>query len=71
MCCLQYAGVLIAPVGVLFMVYALFMYKKRTIQILKQAKNVRYDDQRGPVFLVIILIIATLVSMVLTAYATL
>jgi len=34
------------------MAYALFMYKKRTIQILRR-ETVRYDDQRGPVVLVV------------------
>ena len=52
------------------MVYALVMYKRRTVQILRRA-NVRYDDQRGPVMLVILLIGATAASLVLTAYATL
>ena len=68
--CLQYAGIIISPIAILFMVYALFMYKRRTIQILQRA-NVRYDDQRGPVLLVILLIVATLASLVLTAYGTL
>ena len=67
---LQYAGVIISPIAILFMVYALFMYKRRTIQILRRA-NVRYDDQSGPVLLVVLLIAATLASLVLTAYATL
>ena len=30
---LQYAGLVIAPVAVLFMAYALLMYKKRTAQV--------------------------------------
>ena len=67
---MQYAGIIISPIAILFMVYALFMYKRRTIQILRRA-NVRYDDQRGPVMLVILLIVATLASLVLTAYGTL
>lgn len=68
--CLQYAGVIISPIAILFMMYALLMYKRRTVQILRRA-NVRYDDQRGPVMLVILLIVATLASLVLTAYGTL
>jgi uncharacterized membrane protein YidH (DUF202 family) len=68
--CLQYAGVIISPIAILFMMYALFMYKRRTVQILRRA-NVRYDDQSGPVMLVILLIVATLASLVLTAYGTL
>ena len=69
-CVVQYAGVIISPIAILFMVYALFMYKRRTVQILRRA-NVRYDDQSGPVMLVVLLIAATLASLVLTAYATL
>ena len=68
--CMQYAGIIISPIAVLFMLYALFMYKQRTVQILRRA-NVRYDDQRGPVMLVILLMAATLASLVLTAYGTL
>ena len=66
----QYAGLIIAPVAVLFMVYALFMYKKRTIQIMLKQKNVRYDDQRGPVALTVLLIVATLTATVFTAKAS-
>ncbi|DBA70938.1 TPA: hypothetical protein ACH3X2_011383 [Trebouxia sp. C0005] len=66
----KYAGVIISPIAILFMMYALLMYKRRTVQILRRA-NVRYDDQRGPVMLVILLIVATLASLVLTAYGTL
>jgi hypothetical protein len=65
----QYAGLVISPVAVLFMIYALFMYKMRTIQIMQQRKNVRYDDQRGPVFLVVLLVGALLTAMVFTAKA--
>ncbi|KAA6419088.1 MAG: vacuolar transporter chaperone 4 [Trebouxia sp. A1-2] len=43
----KYAGVIISPIAILFMMYALLMYKRRTVQILRRA-NVRYDDQRGP-----------------------
>ena len=68
--CLQYAGIIISPIAILFMVYALFMYKRRTIQILRRSK-VRFDDQQGPVMLVVLLIAAVLASLVLTAYGTL
>ena len=45
------SGAIIAPVALTFMGYALYMYKKRTLQILRR-ETVRYDDQRGPVVLV-------------------
>lgn len=67
---LQYAGIIISPIAILFMLYALFMYKRRTVQILRRSK-VRFDDQQGPVMLVVLLIAAVLASLVLTAYGTL
>ncbi|KAK2077709.1 hypothetical protein QBZ16_004555 [Prototheca wickerhamii] len=59
------SGAIIAPVAILFMVYALYMYKKRTIQIMRR-ETVRYDDQRGPVALVVILILVTLISYIIS-----
>lgn len=59
---MKIAGAIIAPVALLFMCYALFMYRKRTVQILRR-QTVRYDDQTGPVLLVGILI-----AVMLTAY---
>jgi len=56
------SGALIAPVGILFMLYALWIYRQRTLQILRR-ETVRYDDQRGPVMLV-----AALSSSCLLAY---
>ena len=44
------------------MLYALWIYRQRTIQILRR-ETVRYDDQRGPVMLV-----AALSSSCLLAY---
>ena len=60
------SGAIIAPVALLFMAYALFMYKKRTLQILRR-DAVRYDDQRGPVALVAILLVGMLISYVMTS----
>ena len=65
----QYAGLVISPIAVLFMLYALYMYQKRTMQILNQRRAVRYDDQRGPIFLVILLGAALIIAMVFTANA--
>ncbi|KAK9808768.1 hypothetical protein WJX72_003237 [[Myrmecia] bisecta] len=61
-----YAGMVVAPVAVLFMIYALWMYKMRTAQILRRTAA-RYDDQRGPVFLVLLLIGATLCAFIIAA----
>ena len=65
-CCLQFAGIVIAPIAVLFMLYALWMYKKRTVQILRR-QTVRFDDQIGPVLLVVLLLAATISAIILTA----
>lgn len=59
------SGAIIAPVALAFMAYALYMYKKRTIQILRR-ETVRYDDQRGPVVLVVILLLVMAISYILT-----
>lgn len=59
------SGAIIAPVALSFMAYALYMYKKRTIQILRR-ETVRYDDQRGPVVLVVILLLVMTISYILT-----
>lgn len=48
------------------MLYALWMYKKRTIQILRR-QTVRFDDQIGPVLLVVLLLAATISAIILTA----
>ena len=59
------SGAIIATVALSFMGYALYMYKKRTLQILRR-ETVRYDDQRGPVVLVVILLLAMTISYILT-----
>ncbi len=63
--CAQVSGLAIAPVALLFMCYALFMYRKRTAQILRR-DTVRYDDQRGPAVLVLMLVAVLIVTLVLT-----
>lgn len=52
---MQIGGMIVAPVALLLMGYALLMYKRRTAQILRR-DTVRYDDQRGPVCLVLLLV---------------
>ena len=59
------SGALIAPVGILFMLYALWIYRQRTLQILRR-ETVRYDDQRGPVMLVAALSSSCLLAYVLS-----
>ncbi len=61
---LQIAGAMITPMSVLFMIYSLYMYKMRSIQIMRR-ETVRYDDQRGPVVLTLLLIACVIVSLTL------
>eukprot|EP01023_Acetabularia_acetabulum_P064185 TRINITY_DN823_c0_g1_i10.p1 TRINITY_DN823_c0_g1~~TRINITY_DN823_c0_g1_i10.p1 ORF type:complete len:741 (+),score=111.50 TRINITY_DN823_c0_g1_i10:170-2392(+) len=49
------SGAIIAPMSIMIMGYALFVYRKRTNQMLKR-DTVRYDDQLGPLLLAFILI---------------
>ncbi|GIL68194.1 hypothetical protein Vafri_21461, partial [Volvox africanus] len=61
----QIAGMAMAPVSMAFMLYALFMYRKRSAQILRR-ESVRYDDQRGPVLLTCMLLVVLVIAYVLT-----
>ena len=57
----QISGALLAPIGIAFMGYALYMHKMRTMQILRR-ETVRFDDQRGPVLVVCGLAFACVVA---------
>ena len=57
----QISGALLAPIGIAFMGYALYMHKMRTMQILRR-ETVRFDDQRGPVLMVCGLAFACVVA---------
>lgn len=58
----QICGALISPIAVVLMLYALYMYRKRSIQILRR-ETVRFDDQCGPVVITVLL-----VSVLITAF---
>lgn len=47
------------------MLYALYLFKRRTHQIITRS-TLRYDDQWGPVALTLLLLGVTLLSLVLT-----
>ncbi|KXZ43930.1 hypothetical protein GPECTOR_77g27 [Gonium pectorale] len=64
----QIAGMIMAPVSLAFMFYALYMYRKRSAQILRR-ESVRFDDQRGPVLLTCMLMVVLVVAYVLTVKA--
>ena len=59
----QVAGMALAPVSMCLMLYALYMYRMRSLRVLRR-EAVRYDDQRGPVVLTLLLI-----TVVAVAYA--
>lgn len=65
---MQVSGAIITPISVLFMVYALYLYNKRNKQLLARS-TLRYDDQRGPWMLTILLIMSTLIVTVLALQA--
>ena len=50
------AGLALAPISILMFVYALFIYRSRTAAIMRR-EVARFDDQRGPVFLALLLIV--------------
>lgn len=58
---LQISGALISPIAILLLVYALFVYRKRSRQIL-QRETVRYDDQKGPIVITALLIIVLVMA---------
>lgn len=67
---MQTAGMVMAPVAMAFMLYALYMYRKRSAQILRR-EAVRFDDQRGPVLMVAMLVTVLVTAYVLTVRAAL
>lgn len=61
-------GAAIAAVSVLFMLYALYLFRKRTRWILERSA-LRYDDQTGPLMLTVLLVAVTLVSLALALHS--
>lgn len=53
----ELSGLLLLPVSIGFMVYALFLYQQRAHRIYMR-EPMRYDDTRAPTVLVIVLIFA-------------
>jgi uncharacterized membrane protein len=65
---LQVASMASAPAALAFMLYALWMYRARTAQILRR-EAARYDDQRGPLMLVFVLAVVLALSYIFTLVA--
>lgn len=60
-------GVIIAPIAVAFMIYALWTFIVRARRIARREPSTRYDDVFGPVALVIILCVVATASIALSA----
>lgn len=50
------------------MLYALYLFRKRTRWILERSA-LRYDDQTGPLMLTVLLVAVTLVSLALALHS--
>ena len=62
----QLAGAVLAPVAIVFIVYALYTYLWRARRIARREPSARYDDRFGPTVLVLLLLVVTTTSIVLT-----
>eukprot|EP01024_Parvocaulis_polyphysoides_P009222 TRINITY_DN12837_c0_g2_i3.p2 TRINITY_DN12837_c0_g2~~TRINITY_DN12837_c0_g2_i3.p2 ORF type:complete len:378 (+),score=48.56 TRINITY_DN12837_c0_g2_i3:1259-2392(+) len=62
------SGVVIAPVAIMIMGYALYVYRKRTFQMLRRDTS-RYDDQLGPLLLALVLICVMMLAYTLSLVA--
>lgn len=60
-------GMIIAPISIMFMVYALWTYMVRAQRIARREPSTRYDDICGPVALVTILTLVATIAVVLSA----
>lgn len=62
----QIAGAVLAPVAIVFIIYALYTYLWRAQRIARREPSARYDDRYGPAVLVLLLLAVTTTSIVLT-----
>ena len=60
-------GLALAPVAILFMIYALVTYLVRAKRIARREPSTRYDDVLGPFALVSVLVIVSIASIILVA----
>lgn len=57
----ELAGLVLLPVSIIFMVYALFIFRGRASKIYMR-EPMRYDDTRGPTMLVVVLGVAMVLA---------
>jgi uncharacterized membrane protein YidH (DUF202 family) len=60
-------GIVLTPISILFMLYALWTYIVRARRIARREASTRYDDVVGPVALVAILVVVSVVCLILAA----
>ena len=60
-------GIVLTPISILFMLYALWTYIVRARRIARREASTRYDDVAGPVALVAILVVVSVVCVILAA----
>eukprot|EP01025_Chloroclados_australasicus_P013149 TRINITY_DN16244_c1_g3_i4.p1 TRINITY_DN16244_c1_g3~~TRINITY_DN16244_c1_g3_i4.p1 ORF type:complete len:776 (-),score=44.15 TRINITY_DN16244_c1_g3_i4:1270-3597(-) len=63
------SGAIMAPAGILVIAYALYMYRRRTFQILRREVT-KYDDQVGPILITIVLVSIMILSYALSLVAS-
>eukprot|EP00873_Tetraselmis_striata_P041940 jgi/Tetstr1/462204/TSEL_007267.t1 len=61
-------GIVIVPVSLVFMVYALLQYRHRAYKLMKR-EAIRYDDQIGPIMLVLFLLFASIAAFSLSLHS--
>jgi uncharacterized membrane protein YidH (DUF202 family) len=61
-------GIVIVPVSLVFMIYALVQYRNRAEKLLKR-QDIRYDDQIGPIMLVTFLLLASIAAFTLSLHS--
>jgi uncharacterized membrane protein YidH (DUF202 family) len=60
-------GLTLAPISILFMLYALWTYIVRAKRIARREPSARYDDMYGPVALVALLVVIAIATVSLTS----
>ena len=62
-------GVILAPISILFMLYALWTFIVRARRIARREPSARYDDMYGPVALVFLLVVIAVVAVSVSSSA--
>lgn len=63
----QIYGIILLPVAIMFILYALYTYMKRSVMIRHKDPG-PYEDRRGPIVLVVLLSTAIMVNFSIKIY---